>query len=108
VTVPDMRLSEPAGVHGASLLALPSGDLLCAWFAGAEGTAGVLVAVSTLRRDQWTWAEPRVAAAAVRSLPCGCRKRRVVAILSERSSLSPGKGLQHKRSSSHARYMPCD
>jgi hypothetical protein len=28
-----------------------------------------------------------------------------VEVLSEGFSLSPGKGLQHKRSSSHARYM---
>ena len=57
------------GVHAANLLALPSGDLLCTWFAGMEGTNGVLVAVSTLRRDQWTWAEPRVAAYAVCAPP---------------------------------------
>lgn len=43
--------------HAADLLMLPSGDLLCAWFAGTdEGNADISVVVSRLNHDsnQWT------------------------------------------------------
>lgn len=48
--------------HAPSLLLLPEGSLLAAWFAGEEGTSGVLIATSFLRRDSWQWDPPRVAA----------------------------------------------
>ena len=41
---------------------LPEGSLLAGWFAGEEGTSGVLIATSMLRRDTWQWEAPRVAA----------------------------------------------
>jgi predicted neuraminidase len=43
--------------HAASMLELPNGDLLCAWFAGsAEGISDVKIAISRLpfQHNQWT------------------------------------------------------
>ncbi|KAK3270516.1 hypothetical protein CYMTET_21091 [Cymbomonas tetramitiformis] len=52
------------GTHAASLIELPSGALLMAWFSGTEGEAGVVVAVSSLPRDARQWTMPRVVSSA--------------------------------------------
>lgn len=48
--------------HGSSLLALPSGGLLLAWFSGQdEGGDGVAIVVSRLAPQACRWSMPRVA-----------------------------------------------
>ena len=45
--------------HGPALLELPSGDLLCVWFAGSfEGSADVHIVCSRLEKDSGAWTEP--------------------------------------------------
>ena len=45
--------------HGPALLELPSGDLLCVWFAGSfEGNADVHIVCSRLEKDSGAWTEP--------------------------------------------------
>ncbi|KAK3267705.1 hypothetical protein CYMTET_23754 [Cymbomonas tetramitiformis] len=46
--------------HGATLVSLPGGDLMCAWFSGEEGMGGVLIAAAKLRRSEWRWDPPAV------------------------------------------------
>ena len=45
--------------HGPALLELPSGDLLCVWFAGSfEGNADVHIVCSRLEKDSGAWTQP--------------------------------------------------
>lgn len=45
--------------HAADLLALPSGDLLCCWFAGTdEGNADVSIVISRLKKGTKHWSSP--------------------------------------------------
>ncbi len=47
--------------HAANLLALPSGDLLCCWFAGSrEGASDVRIAVARLPHGADRWSAPVV------------------------------------------------
>jgi predicted neuraminidase len=45
--------------HGASLVELNNGDLLCTWFAGSnEGSADIKIVMSRLPKDGQAWSEP--------------------------------------------------
>lgn len=45
--------------HAADLLELPSGDLLCCWFAGSdEGNADISIVLSRLDAESSAWTEP--------------------------------------------------
>lgn len=52
------------GTHAASLLELPDGTLLFAWFSGTqgerEGLAGVVIVVARLPQGAAAWSEPAV------------------------------------------------
>lgn len=55
---------HPSDSHAANLVALPNGDVLCAWFNGpGEGDPGTNVLVSRLPKGGETWSEPMVVAA---------------------------------------------
>lgn len=48
-----------ASAHAPTLLELPSGDLLCAWFAGSyEGSADVSIVCAKLAKGTSKWSEP--------------------------------------------------
>ena len=44
--------------HGANLLILPSGEIMCAWFSGNEGKNGVAIVTSRLHPGAMGWTEP--------------------------------------------------
>lgn len=45
--------------HAADLLELPSGDLLCCWFAGSdEGNADISIVMSRLKAGESVWSDP--------------------------------------------------
>ena len=45
--------------HASNLLALPNGDLLCAWFAGSqEGVADISISLSRLPAGSRQWSQP--------------------------------------------------
>jgi hypothetical protein len=46
--------------HGANLLVLPSGELMCAWFTGNEGKNGVGIVLSRLHPGAGQWTEPQL------------------------------------------------
>jgi hypothetical protein len=46
--------------HGANLLVLPSGEIMCAWFSGNEGKNGVAVVLSRLHPGAMEWTAPAI------------------------------------------------